>query len=158
MPLRYNLNPAIKQTTGRTAPITRVDFLGIAEPTRALTPFSGDVFTYEIHRRNAIRRPQPAGREAARQQLGARACRTGSATAAATPAALPTAVNDFQVLDERNLELNEGPTNLDRRHTVTLSGRVEVPWIRGLDRQRRRAHDDRAAVHDSQQQRRRESQ
>ena len=34
--------------------------------------------------------------------------------------------------EDRNLELNEGPTNLDRRHTMTLSGRVEAPWIRGL--------------------------
>ena len=41
-------------------------------------------------------------------------------------------MNDFQVLEERHLELNEGPTNLDRRHTATVSGRVEVPWIRGL--------------------------
>ena len=44
----------------------------------------------------------------------------------------PTATNDFQVLGERNLGLNEAPTNLDRRHTATLSGRIEVPWIRGL--------------------------
>ena len=36
------------------------------------------------------------------------------------------------MLDQRNLDLNEGPTNFDRRHTVSLSGRVEVPWIRGL--------------------------
>ncbi len=36
------------------------------------------------------------------------------------------------MLGERNLDLNEGPTNLDRRHTATLSGRVEIPWLRGL--------------------------
>jgi len=35
-------------------------------------------------------------------------------------------------LSERNLELNEGPTNADRRHALTLSGRTELPWIRGL--------------------------
>ena len=46
MPLRYNFNPAIKQTTGRTAPIVRVDFLGLAQQL-GLTPFLGDVYTYE---------------------------------------------------------------------------------------------------------------
>ena len=46
MSLRYNFNPATKQTTGRTAPITRVDFLGIAQQL-GLTPFAGDVCTYE---------------------------------------------------------------------------------------------------------------
>jgi len=44
MPLRYNLNPATKQTTGRTAPITRVDFLGLAQQL-GISPFTGDVFT-----------------------------------------------------------------------------------------------------------------
>ena len=44
----------------------------------------------------------------------------------------PTATNDFQVLDQRNLDQNEGPTNADRRHAVTLSGRIEVPWVQGL--------------------------
>jgi hypothetical protein len=45
---------------------------------------------------------------------------------------LPTATNDFQTLAERNLELNEGPTNLDRRHTAAISGHFEAPWLRGL--------------------------
>jgi hypothetical protein len=49
-----------------------------------------------------------------------------SLSSASTPA------NEFQVMGERNLDQNEGPTNLDRRHTVTVSGRFEVPWIRGL--------------------------
>jgi hypothetical protein len=47
-------------------------------------------------------------------------------------AGTPTATNDFQVLAERNLDQNEGPTNADRRHALTLSGRVEVPWLPGL--------------------------
>ena len=46
MPLRYNLNPATKQTTGRTAPITRVDLLGIADQL-GLSPFSSDVWIVE---------------------------------------------------------------------------------------------------------------
>ena len=46
LPLRYNLNPAIKQTTGRTAPITRTDLLGIAGQL-GITPFSSDVLIVE---------------------------------------------------------------------------------------------------------------
>lgn len=130
MPLRYNFNPATKQTTGRTAPITRVDFLGIAQQL-GITPFAGDVYTFEnvgstrFDGVNLQVEKRLANNWAARFSYGWGKGRGNTS-------GLPTAVNDFQVLDERNLELNEGPTNLDRRHTVTLSGRVEVPWIRGL--------------------------
>jgi hypothetical protein len=41
-------------------------------------------------------------------------------------------VNNFQVLAERNLDLNYGPLDTDRRHNLTLSGRMEVPRTRGL--------------------------
>jgi Carboxypeptidase regulatory-like domain/TonB dependent receptor-like, beta-barrel/TonB-dependent Receptor Plug Domain len=130
MPLRYNFNPAIKQTTGRTAPITRVDSLGIAQQLGIL-PFTGDVFTYEnvgdtrFDGLNLQVEKRLANSWAARISYGLGHGRGNTS-------GLPTATNDFQVLDQRNLELNEGPTNLDRRHTVTLSGRVEAPWIRGL--------------------------
>ncbi len=46
LPLRFNMNPAIKQTTSRTAPITRVDLQGLASQL-ALSPFSGDVWIVE---------------------------------------------------------------------------------------------------------------
>jgi hypothetical protein len=130
MPLRYNFNPATKQTTGRTAPITRVDFLGIAQQLEIL-PFTGDVFTYEnvgdtrFDGLNLQVEKRLANNWAARFSYGLGYGRGNTS-------GLPTATNDFQVLDQRNLDLNEGPTNLDRRHIVTLSGRVEVPWIRGL--------------------------
>ena len=44
----------------------------------------------------------------------------------------PNAVNNFQLLAERNLDLNEGPLDTDRRHNLTLSGRMEVPRTKGL--------------------------
>ena len=130
LPLRYNLNPAIKQTTGRTAPITRHDFLGIAGQL-GISPFSADVYTYEYIGEtrydglNLQIEKRLSNNWAARFSYGLGYGRGNTS-------GIPTAVNDFQVLEERHLELNEGPTNLDRRHTVTMSGRVEVPWIRGL--------------------------
>ncbi|HUE88817.1 MAG TPA: hypothetical protein VMO26_22295, partial [Vicinamibacterales bacterium] len=38
----------------------------------------------------------------------------------------------FQVLDDLNLDLNEGPTNFDRRHNLVLSGMGTVPRTGGL--------------------------
>ena len=40
--------------------------------------------------------------------------------------------NNFQVLAEKNLDLNDGPLDTDRRHNFTLSGRLEVPRTKGL--------------------------
>jgi hypothetical protein len=130
LPLRFNLNPAIKQTTGRTAPISRVDLKGIAQHL-AISPFAGDVWIVEYIGEtrydglNLQLEKRFAGNWGARVSYGLGYGRGNTN-------GLPTATNDFQVLGERNLELNEGPTNLDRRHTVTLSGRFELPWIQGL--------------------------
>jgi hypothetical protein len=38
----------------------------------------------------------------------------------------------FQVLDDLRLDLNEGPTNFDRRHNFVLSGTALVPKTGGL--------------------------
>jgi len=130
MPLRYNLNPATKQTTGRTAAITRVDLRGIAAQL-GLTPFSSDVFIVEYIGETKYDGLNLAVEKRFADFWGARlsyALGKGTGNTAGTP----TATNSFQVLGERNLDQNEGPTSADRRHAVTLSGRVEVPWIKGL--------------------------
>ncbi len=129
-PLRYNLNPAIKQTTGRTAPITRVDLQGIATQL-ALSPFAGDVWIVEYIGETRYDGLNLQVEKRFSSNWSARFS-YGLGYGRGNTNGTPTATNDFQVLGERNLELNEGPTNLDRRHVATLSGRVEVPWIRGL--------------------------
>jgi len=45
-------------------------------------------------------------------------------------AAIP--LSDFQLLGDLNLDLNEGPTNVDRRHNLVISGQALVPKTRGL--------------------------
>ena len=130
MPLRYNLNPAIKQTTGRTAPITRVDLRGVAAQL-GLTPFSSDVWIVEYIGETKYDGLNLAVEKRFADFWSARlsyALGKGTGNTNGTP----TATNSFQVLGERNLDQNEGPTNADRRHAVTLSGRFEVPWITGL--------------------------
>ena len=42
------------------------------------------------------------------------------------------ATDNFQVLDNYNLDLNYGPTDFDRRHNLVLSGRGEIPRTHGL--------------------------
>jgi hypothetical protein len=129
-PLRYNLNPAIKQTTARTAPITRVDFSNVAGRL-GVTPFSSDVWIVEYIGETKYDGVNLAIEKRMSDYWTARlsyALGKGEGNTSGTP----TATNDFQVLDQRNLDQNEGPTNADRRHAVTLSGRVEVPWLPGL--------------------------
>ena len=41
-------------------------------------------------------------------------------------------VNNYQVLDDPNLDLQSGPLDNDRRQNIVLSGRVEVPRTGGL--------------------------
>jgi hypothetical protein len=42
------------------------------------------------------------------------------------------AASGFQVLDDLNLDLNEGPTSLDQRHNLVVSGTALVPRTGGL--------------------------
>ena len=130
LPLRYNLNPATKLTTGRTAPITRVDFRSVASQL-GLSNFSGDLWIVEYIGETKYDGLNLAIEKRFADFWGARfsyALGKGEGNTAGTP----TATNDFQVLDQRNLDSNYGPTNADRRHAATLSGRIEVPWVRGL--------------------------
>ena len=130
MPIRFNMNPAIKQTTGRTAPITRTDLYGIAKQL-GITAFGGDVYTTEYNGETKYDGLNLAVEKRFADNWGARfsyALGKGEGNTTGTP----TATNDFQVLGERNIDKNFGPTAADRRHAVTISGRTEVKAIPGL--------------------------
>ena len=44
-----------------------------------------------------------------------------------------TSTNNYQVLNNQNLDLGQGPTDFDRRHNLVLSGRIsEVPRTHGM--------------------------
>jgi outer membrane receptor protein involved in Fe transport len=130
-PVTYNLNPGLRASTSRTARITRVDFQGIANQL-GLSPFSTDVFMHEFNGEFDYDGLNVQLEKRFSNYWGARvayALGYGRGNINGSP----TATNPFQVLQERNLELNEGPTDLDRRHVVTLSGRMETPWIPGFN-------------------------
>ena len=67
----------------------------------------------------------------------------------------PTAVDNFQVLGDLNMHLNEGPTSADRRHVVQPERPRRGAVDSRPDRQRRREVLERDPVHDSQHQHRR---
>ncbi len=65
----FNLNPGIKPNTGRTTPVVRTDLLGLAERTRAVAVPQQRLHPAE-YRRDRIRRPLRAAREAVLELLG----------------------------------------------------------------------------------------
>jgi Carboxypeptidase regulatory-like domain/TonB dependent receptor-like, beta-barrel len=130
LPIRFNLNPGIKPNTGRTTPVTRTDLLGLASQ-MGLSPFLTDVYTREnIGYTDYDGLSMQLEKRFSNYWAGRVGYTVGYGRGNGD--GTPTAVNNFQVLGEHNLELNEGPTSADRRHVVSMGGRVEVPWVRGL--------------------------
>jgi hypothetical protein len=127
----YDLNPALRANTSRTGPIVRTDLLGLASQL-GLSPFLGSVnyrFDY-----TGETRYDGLNLQLERRFSGFWSARAGYTLGHArgnnSGAALAT--NNFQVLAEKNLDLNEGPLDTDRRHNFTINGRVEVPRTTGL--------------------------
>jgi hypothetical protein len=127
----YDLNPGLRVNTTRTGSIVRTDLLGIASQL-GIAPFSNAVnlrFDYSGRTRydglNFQWERRFSGFWSARAAYTIGYARGNNNGA-------PNAVNNFQVLAERNLDLNYGPLDTDRRHNLTLSGRMEVPRTKGL--------------------------
>ncbi|MEX2271486.1 MAG: carboxypeptidase regulatory-like domain-containing protein [Vicinamibacterales bacterium] len=133
-----DLNPGLRATTAVTSPLRRQgsDVLRAAEAELAATypgfaPFSTGVTI-----------PVNEGRtdyDAAMFQLEKRYSNNWSARVGYTLAysrgntsggGVPG--SGFQVLDDLNLDLNEGPTSFDLRHNLVVSGLVIVPRTGGL--------------------------
>jgi hypothetical protein len=130
LPVRINLNPGIKTTTSRTEAPVRTDLLGLATEL-GLSPFLNSVYT-----RQNIGETEYDGLSL---QLEKRfssywAGRVGYTIGygRGNSDGGPTAVDNFQVLGDLNMHLNEGPTSADRRHVFNISGRFELPWVPGL--------------------------
>lgn len=129
-PIRYNFNAPVRANTSRTGPIRRVDFLGLASQL-GLSPFNDDVYTYQYV---ASSQYDGVAMQLEKRFSGYWSGRVSYSIgyARGNTSGLPTAVNDFQVLDAANLDRNEGPTNYDRRHTLSLSGRLDLPALKGV--------------------------
>jgi Carboxypeptidase regulatory-like domain/TonB dependent receptor-like, beta-barrel/TonB-dependent Receptor Plug Domain len=127
----YDLNPGLRVNTTRTGEVNRTDLLGLASEL-GLSPFSNVVnlrFDYTGETRYDGLNLQMERRFSG--FWGARVGYTlGYARGNNQGGALGT--NNFQLLAEKNLDMNYGPLDTDRRHNLILSGRMEVPRTGGL--------------------------
>jgi hypothetical protein len=125
-----NINPATRVDTSRTGTLNYSDTFGVAS-SLGLSPFRNRVFT--------ISNAASTQYDALNFQVEKRYANNWSARvsyalsyARGNTEASGTDFNRFQTGANTNLDLNEGPLPFDRRHNLVFSGRVEVPWTKGL--------------------------
>jgi hypothetical protein len=132
------LNPTLRATTAVTSPNVRQGSAVLTQITTALqqtypgfAPFTGAVTTfanvgetdYDALMMQLEKRYSDNWMARVSYTLSHSRGNTSGAGAPASP---------FQVLDDLNLDLNEGPTNFDQRHNLVVSGMATVPRTGGL--------------------------
>jgi hypothetical protein len=115
-----DLNPGLRVTTARTSTLVRVNpaFAGAVN-----TPVNVGSIDYDALQMALVRRFSSNYSFRVSYTLGYSRGDTSGLGAPTSP---------FQVLDDLNLELNQGPTNFDRRHNLVLSGQAEIPKTTGI--------------------------
>jgi Carboxypeptidase regulatory-like domain/TonB dependent receptor-like, beta-barrel len=115
-----DLNKGTRATTSPTDPIVRPDsrFLNQVNQFVNTGETNYDAMLIEVNKRIG-------------QSFSARASYTlsharGNTSATGAPG------SNFQVGQDLNLDLNEGPTDFDRRHNLVISGRMLVPYTHGM--------------------------
>jgi len=116
-----NLNPGLRVSTARTATVQRVD-----------PNFVAAVNTYVNQGRTQYDAVQIGIEKRASRNSQARVSYTYSKSRGNTSANGAPASN-FQLLNDLNLDLNEGPTDFDRPHNLVVSGALVVPHTGGLN-------------------------
>ncbi|MGQ0732577.1 MAG: carboxypeptidase regulatory-like domain-containing protein [Acidobacteriota bacterium] len=128
----FDLNPAQRVDTTRTGRLAYRDLLGIAGRL-GISPFGNQVLTrYNIGSSkfdgmNVMLEKRYSNNWQARVSYAIGNARGNVESTQHTSNTL-----DYQLLDDAGLDRSFGPLDADRRHNFVLSGRVEVPWTRGL--------------------------
>ncbi|MBI2150370.1 MAG: TonB-dependent receptor [Acidobacteria bacterium] len=118
--MRKDLNPGLRRSTSRTATIDRVNpnFVRSVLLLVNTGSFDYDSLQAQIEKRFsnrfAVRGSYTVSKGFGNTSLG------------------DAEQSSFQLLDDMRLDLNEGPTNIDRRHNVVVSGTLDVPGTGGL--------------------------
>ena len=132
------LNPSLRPTTSVTTTAVRQGSPRLSTITTALqqqypgfAPFTGAVSIFENVARIDYDALMLQLEKRFSQNYSARIAYTlsysrGNTSGAGIPA------SGFQVLEDLNLDLNEGPTNFDQRHNFVVSGSAIVPRTGGL--------------------------
>jgi hypothetical protein len=115
-----DLNPGLRATTSRTAPVVRINPAYTGAVNQPINAGSIDYDALEV-----------AWVKRFASDYSYRVSYTlGNSRGNTTGNGIP--LSGFQVLDDLNLDLNEGPTNVDRRHNLVISGQAVVPKTSGL--------------------------
>jgi hypothetical protein len=117
--MTFDKNKGVRTTTASTSPIVRPDptvqqvntFLNDGE-------FDSDALLLQVEKRLS-------------RGISARVSYT-LASASGNTSGNGAAAMNFQQGQQPNLELNEGPTDFDRRHNLVISGRALVPYTHGM--------------------------
>ena len=120
--LRRDLNPGLRDTTGRTSTLRRVDAANFTAQVLEITNLgwaNSDSLQLSLVKR------QSRGYQYRVSYTLSRAY--GNTSAPGTVDTIST-----QILDQLNLEQGEARTNQDRPHVLSINGSVEVPKTRGL--------------------------
>jgi Carboxypeptidase regulatory-like domain len=130
MLIYYNNNPGLRVNTSATGQIVYTDLHGIAAQL-GVSPFANPVYT--------ISNGAQTEYDGLNLQLEKRYSNNWSArvsyalsSARGNTEGSGTDDNSFQLGADPRLELNQGPLPFDRRHNLVISGRVEIPYTRGL--------------------------
>jgi hypothetical protein len=125
-----DVNPAVRVNTTRTGTINRTDLFGIAGKL-GLSPFAGQVSVRDNLGRTVYDGLNLALEKRYSHNYSARVSYSLGYARGNVNGGLPDTAN-FQFLDDLRLDLNEGPTNFDRKHNLVLSARGLVPKTGGL--------------------------
>ncbi len=115
-----DLNPGLRTSTSRTATLVRINPAYAGQVSQPINAGSIDYDALEVA---LVKRFASDYSFRVSYTLGSS---RGNTTGAGIP------LSGFQVLDDLNLDLNEGPTNVDRRHNLVISGQALVPKTYGL--------------------------
>ncbi len=127
----YDLNPGVRVNTTRTGAIVRTDLQGLAAKL-GIPAFANSVnLRYDYGGKTKY---DGLNLSLERRFGGFWSARAGYTLgyARGNNSGAPAATNNFQKLAERNLDLNYGPLDTDRRHNFTINSRLEVPHLKGL--------------------------
>lgn len=115
-----DLNAGLRTTTSRTSPVVRPNpaFLQAVNQPVNLGKTDYDALQVQLEKRFSHDYSYRVGYTLAYSR--------GNTSGAGIPN------SQFQLLDDMRLDLNEGPTNFDRRHNLVISGMMKVPRTGGL--------------------------
>jgi len=118
--LLQNLNPGVRANTTASGVITRVD------PTYVTNVWQrNNIAEYTYDALNVILEKRESNNWSGRIAYTLAYSRGNTSGDEA-------ATDNFQYLNDLRLDLNQGPTDFDRRHNLVFSGRGEVPHTRGM--------------------------